>query len=160
MGYYIKIADGPYEEDGEVVLDGRPMTFWEIYEQEDLEDDLSGYYSFFGIHSMDALTALINALGGKRGEFISYLLKSKDSRNQIMDKRVSDLAKSAGVSIQSANDAIKIMKDNGLMKSSTKNFMINPKLDRRGQKKRQVFLAKVYAEFKDRSSKIGLDKLL
>lgn len=77
-----------------------------------------------------------------------------------MDKRITDLAQGAGVSMQTANDAIKILRDNGLMKISTKNLMINPKLDRRGKKKRQVFLAKVYAEFKDRAGNKGLDKLL
>lgn len=162
MAYYIKIDEGAYLENGEIVLDGSPLTFWDIYEREDVDlscEEQDGF-SHFGIHSMDALTALINALGGRRGEFISFLLKNKDGKNQIMDKRITDLAQGAGVSMQTANDAIKILRDNGLMKISTKNLMINPKLDRRGKKKRQVFLAKVYAEFKDRAGNKGLDKLL
>lgn len=152
MAYYIMVDEAAYLSNGEVIISGIPMSFWEIFEKE--EDSWEKEpYTYFGIHGIKEFCSLIDALGGKRGEFISFLIKKKDGKNQISNKKISELAREAGVSAQTAHDALKILKDIELIKTSPTNFMINPRLDRRGDRRREALLLNIYGEFCERGKK-------
>lgn len=156
MAYYIQLNEEAYLTNGEILLEGSPITFHEIIQLEDeiLEREP---YSYYGVHHMKEFFELINALGGKRGEFISFLLKNKNTQNQITNRSRANLAKEAGVSIQTVTDAIKIMRKHGLLKSSTMTLMINPFLDRKGDRKRETILMNLYSEFVERGRKERLE---
>lgn len=155
MGYYIQIDEDAYLESGEVILQGSAMTAWEIYEREELDSVGGEKYTQFGIHHMDELCMLINALGGKRGEFISFLLKAKNNQNKIVERSHLELAKEAGVSLKSATEGINILRDKGLLKLSNRSIMIHPYLDRRGNRRREVFLMNLYSGYNGRGRKCG-----
>lgn len=146
MAYYIAVDWDAYLKNGEIVLESQPMSFWEIFEIEERDGEREPY-THFGVHGVSELCDLINELGGKRGEFISYLITQKNNDNQINNKRTSDLAQELGVSMQTANDALKILRKTGLIKTSPRNLMISPRLDRRGNKRRSAFLMNLYNEF-------------
>lgn len=149
MSYYVAINERSFLENGEIVLESAPMSFWEIFEFEERDGEKEPY-THFGVHGISELCDLINALGGKRGKFISYLITRKNNENQITNKSVSELSREVGVSMQTANDALSILREIGLVKTSPTNLMISPRLDRRGNKRRSAFLMNLYAHFQER----------
>lgn len=152
MSYYLCINEEAYLENGEIIFEGSPISFYEVLQKEDEVMEREPY-TYYGVHHMKEFYELINALGGKRGEFISYLINNKNTWNQISNRSQSELAKEAGVSMQTATDAINLLREHGLIKASTRNFMINPFLDRRGDRKRETVLMNLYGEFIERGKK-------
>lgn len=159
MGYYVKINETQYLKDGDIVIESAPIDFWDIVDLEDKEEtDNKDSYYFFGMHYVKEFCDLIEAIGGKRGEFISYLIKKKNGQNQISNQRVKDLAADAGVSLQTANDALEILRNNDLAKTAPMNIMINPRLERKGNRRREVLLSKLYSGFYERRKKFSCSK--
>lgn len=152
MTYYVMIDSEAYLEHGEVVISGPPISEQDIIEADYQKGDKEPY-TYFGVHRTKELYEFINALGGKRGEFISYLLQKKNADNQILQRRIKDLAEEAGVSMQTANDALKFMRANGFIKTNTNILMINPRLDRRGNRRKEARLLNIYETFRCRKAR-------
>lgn len=144
MDYYAKIDAEAYRSGGEIILIGEPVSWQELF-----DDEFEKFpYTGFGIHRMEAFCKFIEEIGGKKGKFCVFLLKNKDARNQISNMRIVDLAKEAGVSVQTANDTLKALRRIGAIKTAVNMLMVNPGIDHKGDRKRESFLTKVYENFR------------
>lgn len=148
MDYYVKIDEDAYLRAGEVKMIGAPKSWVEI---------TSNAYSLkakgaFHIHRTDALYSFIESIAGKKGKVATYILRHKDPRNVCM-LRVEDVAKGAEVSIQTANDTLKALRASDSIKSISGALMVNPGVDRIGDKQREGYLMKLYETFNQRSSR-------
>lgn len=146
MDYYVKIDGELYLDTGEIRLEGTPQSWVEV---------TSNAYNIqpkgaFHIHRSDALYSFIEAMAGKRGKVATFLLKTKDPRN-ICITRVEDIARGSGVAIQTANEALKLMRGANSIKTITGAVMVNPRLDRIGDKQREGYLMKLYETFDSRT---------
>lgn len=148
MEYYAKIDSALYYATGEVKVIEEPKSWKEILEDGEDEFPRSGFH----IHRPDMLYRFIEALGGKKGKVASYILKEKDSRNICM-LRVEDVARGAGVALQTANDTLKALRSSGCIKTRTGLIMTNPGIDRTGDKKREAYLMKMYENFDVRAQR-------
>lgn len=149
MEYYAKIDSALYYATGEVKVIEEPKSWKEILEDGEDEFPRSGFH----IHRPDMLYKFIETLGGKKGKVASYILKEKDSRNICM-LRVEDVARGAGVALQTANDTLKALRSAGCIKTRTGLIMTNPGIDRTGDKKREAYLMKLYENFDQRKQRV------
>lgn len=146
MDYYVKIAEGPYLSGGEIKVIGEAKTLEELFGDEFEKMPNKG----FRIHRPDILYKFIEAVGGKRGKVAAYILKHKDPRN-ILLARVCDLSANAGVSLQTANDTLKLLRQTDSIKTISGALMVNPGVDHSGDRKRETYLMKLYQDFSDRN---------
>lgn len=146
MDYYAKIDSAHYYATGEIKVIEEPKSWKEIMEEGEDEFPHGGFH----IHRPDVLFKFIEALGGKKGKVATYMLREKDSRNICM-LRVEDLARGAGVALQTANETLKILRASGCIKTRTGLIMTNPGIDRTGNKKREAYLMKLYETFDSRT---------
>lgn len=152
MDFYVKINEKNYFSNGEVVPVGSPKELTEIFADEFEKMPDKG----FRIHRPDIFCKFIESVGGKRGKVASYILRNKDPRN-ILIARICDLAKNAGVSLQTANDTIRLLRESDSIKTIHGVLMVNPGVDHSGDRKREAYLMKVYQDF-DRRKKEELEK--
>lgn len=145
MDYYVKIDKTKFLSEGEIVIKGEPKDLTEIFGDEFEKMPDKG----FRIHRPDIFCRFIEAVGGKRGKLAAYILKHKDPRN-ILLARVRDLAAGAGVSLQTATDTLKLLKNADLIKTISGALMVNPGVDHSGDRKRETYLMKVYQGFDNR----------
>lgn len=148
MEYYVKIKEKPFLSTGEIVIDGEPKDLQEIFGDEFEKMPDKG----FRIHRPEFFYNFIEAIGGKRGKVASYILKKKDPRNMLIT-RISDVAANTGVSLQTANDTFKLLRESNSIKTVNGALMVNPGVDHSGNRERESFLMKIYEtfEYKNRS---------
>lgn len=144
MEFYAKIDKDKYLSSGEVSVIGEPKDLIELFGDEFEKYPEKG----FRIHRPDIFCDFIKAVGGKRGKCAAFILKHKDPRNILMT-RVSDLAKNAGVSLTTANDTIRLLRNSGSIKTVTRALMVNPGVDHSGDRKREAYLMKMYQNFEN-----------
>lgn len=145
MDYYVKIDERLYLSNGEIKVVGEAKTLEELFGDEFERMPDKG----FRIHRPEVLCKFVEAIGGKRGKAAAYILKHKDPRN-ILLTRVCDLATNAGVSLQTANDTLRLLRQTDSIKTINGALMVNPGVDHSGDRKRETYLMKVYQEFDSR----------
>lgn len=144
MNYYIEIDMKQYLKNGAIEVIGKPIALGELVGREFLKKAPN---TGFSIHRTKKFYEFLEVIGGKKGEFIAYLLKQKDSRNQIINKTIAQMSKECGVSLNTSRGAIKILRDAGCIKSGIATFMINPDLEHRGDRVREMYLKNLYENF-------------
>lgn len=145
MDYYVKIDGHLYLSNGEIKVIGKAKTLEELFGDEFERMPDKG----FRIHRPEALCKFVEAIGSKRGKAAAYILKHKDPRN-ILLTRVCDIAENAGVSMQTANDTLRILRQSDSIKTIYGALMLNPGVDHSGDRKRETYLMKVYQSFDSR----------
>lgn len=93
----------------------------------------------FEITYISFLYNLFEELGGKRYQVLKYILQNKDSNNKLITT-VRELAKKADVSNSTVTEALKILKNAGLVTQRTGAIMLNPKIAHRGSSKKEAYL--------------------
>ncbi len=144
MNYYVEIDSKSYFRTGEIKVIGKPIALGELVGREFLKKAPN---TGFSIHRTNKFYEFLEVIGGKKGKFIAYLLKQKDSRNQIINKTIAQMAKDCGVSLNTSRGAIKILRDAGCIKSGIATFMINPDLEHRGDRAREMYIKNLYENF-------------
>lgn len=145
MSYFIEVDEEKYLSEGEISVVGSPKTLDELFGDEFEKMPDKG----FRIHRPEVLCKFVEAIGGKRGKAAAYILKHKDPRN-ILLTRVCDLATNAGVSLQTANDTLRLLRQTDSIKTINGALMVNPGVDHSGDRKRETYLMKVYQGFDSR----------
>lgn len=148
MDFYQKIDGNVYVSTGEIVPIGDPKTWDEMY-GEDFEKIPNGG---FGIHRVEWYCKLLEAIGGKKGKVVSFLLKNKTPQNLFVG-RVQDIAVKANVATQTVTDTIKALRQADIIKTMTCAMMINPGCEHKGNRKREAYLMKAYEMFGQRQFK-------
>lgn len=142
VDYYVKIKENLYFDSGEIVPDSVPKTLVELFGDEFEKMPEKG----FRIHRPDVFYKFIEAVGGKRGKCAAYILKHKDPRN-ILVTRICDVAANAGVSMQTANDTFRILRESDSIRTVIGALMVNPGVDHSGDRAREAYLMKSYQNF-------------
>ncbi len=142
MDYYVKIDEKQYLSTGEVVVSGQPKSLVELFDDEFEKMPDKG----FRIHRPDVFCRFIEAVGGKRGKVAAYILKNKSPRNALIT-RISDVAENTGVSMQTANDTFRLLRESNSIKTVIGALMVNPGVDHSGNREREAFLMKMYETF-------------
>lgn len=145
MEYYVRIDEKEFLSNGDICIVGKPKTLMELFGEEFEKMPNKG----FRIHRPDVFYNFIEVIGGKRGKVASYILRNKDPRN-ILLRRVQDLAEDAGVSLQTANDTLRVLRESNSIKTITSAIMVNPGVDHSGDRQRESFLMRMYQEFERR----------
>lgn len=89
---------------------------------------------------------LFNELGGQKYKVVEYILKNKDANNALIITQ-RELSKKAEVSINTVTEAIRILREAGLIETRTGAIMINPKLSHRGSNAKEQFLMHKFTTF-------------
>ena len=94
------------------------------------------------------LFGIIEKLGNKKIQVLSYLLDNKDANNSL-NTSIRKIAAATDSSTKTVNDTIQILKDAGLLKREGTVYMISPDLMIKGSQIREAYLMRKYIEMDD-----------
>lgn len=93
----------------------------------------------FEITYLIYLLDLFDKLGGKKYQVLKYILNNRSYDNTLMIT-TRELAEKAGVSRSVVHEALKMLKEAGLIKTRIGGIMINAKLMNRGTAEKEAWL--------------------
>lgn len=102
----------------------------------------------FEIHYLTYLFDLFDKLGGKKYIVLKYIMKNKNSENQLIIT-VRELAKACNVSTKTVIETLNLLKDANLIETRTGAIMLNPKLSHRGDDRKERYLLQKFVTFAD-----------
>lgn len=91
---------------------------------------------------------LFDKLGGKKYTVLKYILKNKNSENQLIIT-VRELADACKVSTKTVVDTLTLLRDANLIETRTGAIMLNPRLAHRGKDQRERYLLQKFVAFSD-----------
>lgn len=100
----------------------------------------------FEITYLIYLLNLFDKLGGKKYQVLKYILHNRSYDNTLMIT-TRELAEKAGVSRSVVNEALKMLKEAGLIKTRIGGIMINAKLLNRGTAEKEAWLMQKFEVF-------------
>lgn len=100
----------------------------------------------FEITYISFLYNLFEELGGKRYQVLKYILKNKDTTNKLIIT-TRELAEKAEVSKSTVTEALKILRNAGLITQRIGAIMLNPKIAHRGSSKKEAYLMQQFKLF-------------
>lgn len=100
----------------------------------------------FSIHRPDWLCKFVGAVGGQRGKVAAFLIKEKDARNRVLATN-RQISAQTGVALATVNSTLQKLRKAGCIKSRTAAIMLNPGISRWGNRQREAYLLKLYADF-------------
>ena len=100
----------------------------------------------FEITYIAYLMDVFDRLGGKKYAVLKYIIKNKSLDNTLMITN-RELAKAVGVSIYTVVDALKMLRETGIINTRTGGIILNPKLMMRGSKEKELYLIQKFETF-------------
>lgn len=100
----------------------------------------------FEITYLAYLFDVFDQLGGQKYKVFKYIVENKSSENTLIITN-RELAKRCKVGINTVTEAIKLLKEKGLIATRTGAIMLLPKIAHRGKKGREQFLMHKFQEF-------------
>lgn len=93
----------------------------------------------FAITYLATIINMIDAIGNRKMKVVKYILSNMDSNNKLSET-VREIAAGAGVSLQTANETLKLLEDIGVVARKTGTVMLSPKLVHKGNAQRERML--------------------
>lgn len=100
----------------------------------------------FEITYIAYLMDVFDKLGGKKYAVLKYIIKNKSLDNTLMITN-RELAKAIGVSIYTVVEALKMLKNAGIINTRVGGIILNPKLVMRGSKEKELYLIQKFEVF-------------
>lgn len=101
----------------------------------------------FEITYLAYLFDVFDQLGGQKYKVFKYIVEHKSSDNTLIITN-RELAKHCKVALSTVQDALKLLKEKGLIATRTGAIMLLPKVAHRGKKEREQYLMHKFTEFK------------
>lgn len=148
---YVEINTEKYLSTGEIEVISTPYTYDQLFEDELGDPPNKG----FGIHRLNVLVDMIRAIGGKRGQVMEYILKSKNVHNQEL-VTLREIANRSNVSLQTVQTTMTALRGANCIRVKRGRLMVNPGIDHRGDRRREAFLYRLYDDF-NKEEEIPID---
>lgn len=100
----------------------------------------------FEITYLAYLFDVFDQLGGQKYKVFKYIVENKSSDNTLIIT-TRELAERCKVSTKTVNEALKLLRDKGLIATRTGAIMLLPKIAHRGRKGREQYLMHKFQEF-------------
>ena len=101
----------------------------------------------FAITYLATIVQLIDNVGNKKMQVVKYILQKMDSNN-ILIETVREIAKNAGVSLQTVNATLQILEGAGIIARKSGVIMLSPKLAHKGNAKKERYLMTRFYQIK------------
>ena len=95
---------------------------------------------------MAYLFDVFDQLGGQKYKVFKYIVENKSSENTLIIT-TRELAEKCKVSTKTVSEALKLLRDKGLIATRTGAIMLLPKIAHRGRKGREQYLMHKFQEF-------------
>lgn len=135
---YMQIDLPAYLETGELKLVGEPI----IADTSITKCDRNG----FEITYLAYLFDVFDQLGGQKYKVFKYIVEHKSSDNTLIITN-RELAQKCNVSLKTAQDCIRLLKEKGLIATRTGAIMVLPKIAHKGTSNREQYLMHKFEEF-------------
>lgn len=100
----------------------------------------------FEITYLAYLFDVFDQLGGQKYKVFKYIVENKSSENTLIIT-TRELAERCKVSTKTVSEALKLLRDKGLIATRTGAIMLLPKIAHRGRKGREQYLMHKFQEF-------------
>lgn len=100
----------------------------------------------FEITYLAYLFDVFDQLGGQKYKVFKYIVEHKSSENTLIITN-RELAAKCNVSTKTVSDALKLLRERGLIATRTGAIMLLPKIAHRGKKGREQYLMHKFQEF-------------
>ena len=101
----------------------------------------------FAITYLSTIVQLIDNVGNKKMQVVKYVLQKMDSNN-ILIETVREIAKNAGVSLQTVHSTLQILEGAGIIARKSGVIMLSPKLAHKGNAKKERYLMTRFYQIK------------
>lgn len=135
---YVQIDLQALHETGEIKFIGEPF----IADASVTKVDRNG----FEITYLAYLFDVFDQLGGQKYKVFKYIIQNKSSDNTLIITN-RELAEKCNVSSQTVYEALKLLKEKGLIATRTGAIMLLPKIAHRGKAGREQYLMHKFQEF-------------
>lgn len=135
---YVQIDLQALNETGEVKLVGDPF----VADASVTKINRNG----FEITYLAYLFDVFDQLGGQKYKVFKYIVEHKSSDNTLIIT-TRELAKKCDVSTKTVSDAIRLLREKGLIATRTGAIMLLPKIAHRGSNGREQYLMHKFEEF-------------
>lgn len=135
---YVKVDMKALTETGEVKLVGDPF----VADASITKVDRNG----FEITYLAYLFDVFDQLGGQKYKVFKYIVEHKSSDNTLIITN-RELAQKCDVSTKTVTDALKLLREKGLIATRTGAIMLLPKIAHRGSNGREQYLMHKFEEF-------------
>lgn len=100
----------------------------------------------FEITYIAYLMDIFDKLGGRKYSVLKYIIKNKSLDNTLIITN-RELANAVGVSIYTVVEALKMLRDAGLINTRTGAIILNPKIAMKGSKAKELYLIQKFEAF-------------
>ena len=135
---YVQLDIEALATTGEVRIVGEPF----VADASVTKVDRSG----FEITYLAYLFDVFDQLGGQKYKVFKYIVEHKSSENTLIITN-RELADKCNVSTKTVSDALKLLREKGLIATRTGAIMLLPKIAHRGKKGREQYLMHKFQEF-------------
>ena len=135
---WVQVDPQALHETGEIKLVGEPV----VADASVTKCDRNG----FEITYLAYLFDVFDQLGGQKYKVFKYIVEHKSSENTLIITN-RELAQKCDVSLKTAQDCLRLLKEKGLIATRTGAIMVLPKIAHRGAKGREQFLMHKFEEF-------------
>ncbi len=102
--------------------------------------------SGFEITYLAHLFDLFDQLGGQKYKVFKYIIKNKNSENQLIIT-TRELAKKTKTSLPTVSATLKLLREANLIEQRTGAIMVHPQLAHRGSGRKEAYLLQKFATF-------------
>lgn len=135
---YVQLDIEALATTGEVKIVGEPF----VADASVTKVDRNG----FEITYLAYLFDVFDQLGGQKYKVFKYIVEHKSSENTLIITN-RELADKCKVSTKTVSDALKLLREKGLIATRTGAIMLLPKIAHRGKKGREQYLMHKFQEF-------------
>lgn len=135
---YIQIDLQTLHETGEIKFVGDPF----VADTSITKIDRNG----FEITYLAYLFDVFDQLGGQKYKVFKYIVENKSSENTLIIT-TRELADKCQVSTKTVNEALKLLRNKGLIATRTGAIMLLPKIAHRGKNNKEQYLMHKFQEF-------------
>lgn len=111
----------------------------------------------FAITYLATIINMIDAIGNRKMKVVKYILSHMDSNNKLSET-VREIAAGAGVSLQTANETLKLLDEIGVVARKTGTVMLSPKLVHKGNAQRERMLLTKFRAISGENEKGAADE--
>lgn len=118
----------------------------EIIEVDETLKNINENRNGFEITYLSYLVDLFDELGGKKYIVFKYIIKNKNSENQLIIT-TKELAEKTKVSEPTVIATLKLLKNANLIQTRTGAIMLNPKIAHKGKNTKERYLLQKFVSF-------------
>jgi len=135
---YVEIDIEKYKKTGEVTITSAPIVADEVTTKVHSPGFEITYLAYF--------LELFDKLGGAKYKVFKYIIENKEYNNTLIIT-VRELVEKTGTSIRTVNETLKLLREQGLIKTRTGSIMLLPKLSHRGSGRKEAYLMRKFEAF-------------